>query len=91
MTERSLPSRRVILRPLSSGDQDEFVALAAASTDLHRPWMSLPATPREFQAYLTRYERPTEEALLICVRDQDGGRPRSASPTWASQHELTAS
>jgi [ribosomal protein S5]-alanine N-acetyltransferase len=69
MTEHSLPPGRVILRPLSSGDQSEFLALAAASVDLHRPWMSLPASPQEFQAYLTRYERPTEEVLLICLRD----------------------
>lgn len=69
MIEHSLPSGRVILRPLSSGDRAEFLALVAASAGLHRPWMSLPASPQEFQAYLTRYERPTEEALLICVRD----------------------
>jgi ribosomal-protein-alanine N-acetyltransferase len=62
-------SRRVTLRPLSSGDQREFLDLVAASIDLHYPWMSLPATPQEFQAYLTRYERPAEESLLICVRD----------------------
>lgn len=29
----------------------------------------MPATPQEFQAYLARYERPTEEAWLICVRE----------------------
>jgi ribosomal-protein-alanine N-acetyltransferase len=69
MTEHSLPPGRVILRPLSIGDRSEFLALVAASVDLHHPWMSLPAGPQEFQAYLTRYERPTEEALLICVRD----------------------
>jgi ribosomal-protein-alanine N-acetyltransferase len=62
-------SRRVTLRPLESRDQNDFLDLVAASIDLHHPWMSLPATPQEFQAYLTRYERPTEEALLICVRD----------------------
>jgi len=69
MTEHSLPPGRVILRPLSSGAQSEFLALVAASVDLHRPWMSLPATPQEFEAYLTRYERPTEEAWLVCTRD----------------------
>jgi ribosomal-protein-alanine N-acetyltransferase len=62
-------SRRVTLRPLCSRDQSEFLDLVAASIDLHHPWMSLPTTPQEFQAYLTRYEQPTEESLLICVRD----------------------
>jgi ribosomal-protein-alanine N-acetyltransferase len=67
--DRQDRSRRVILRPLSSRDQGEFLDLVAASIDLHHPWMSLPATPQEFQAYLTRYERPAEECLLICVRE----------------------
>jgi ribosomal-protein-alanine N-acetyltransferase len=68
LADRPDDSRKVILRPLSSRDQSEFLDLVAASIDLHRPWMSLPATPQEFQAYLTRYEQPTEESLLICVR-----------------------
>jgi ribosomal-protein-alanine N-acetyltransferase len=62
-------SRRVTLRLLGSRDQSDFLDLVAASTGLHHPWMSLPATPQEFQAYLARYERPTEESLLICVRE----------------------
>lgn len=62
-------SGRVTLRRLGGCDQSEFLDLVAASVDLHRPWMSLPATPQEFQAYLARYEQSTEEALLICVRD----------------------
>jgi [ribosomal protein S5]-alanine N-acetyltransferase len=60
---------RVVLRPLAAGDEEEFLGLVAASADLHRPWMSLPATPREFQAYVTRYSGPDEESLLVCVRD----------------------
>jgi ribosomal-protein-alanine N-acetyltransferase len=61
-------SRRVTLRPLAARDQSEFLDLVGASTDLHHPWMSLPATPEEFQAYLRGYEQPTEESLLVCVR-----------------------
>jgi ribosomal-protein-alanine N-acetyltransferase len=61
-------SRRVTLRPLAGRDQSEFLDLVGASLDLHRPWMSLPATPQGFQAYLARYERPDEESLLICLR-----------------------
>lgn len=62
-------SRRVTLRPLSRQDQHEFLALVDASTDLHHPWISLPSTPENFQAYVTRYERPTEESLLVCLPD----------------------
>jgi [ribosomal protein S5]-alanine N-acetyltransferase len=62
-------SRTVTLRPLGSRDQTEFLELVTASIDLHHPWMSLPATPQEFQAYLTRYEQPSEQSLLICVRE----------------------
>jgi [ribosomal protein S5]-alanine N-acetyltransferase len=62
-------SGRVTLRPVESRDQSEFLGLVEASAGLHHPWMSLPATPQEFQAYLTRYERPGEVSLLICARD----------------------
>ena len=59
---------RVTLRLLSRDDQDEFLSLVAASADLHHPWMSLPATPQEFQAYLTRFDHVTAEGLLVCLR-----------------------
>jgi [ribosomal protein S5]-alanine N-acetyltransferase len=59
---------RVTLRLLTRADQDEFLGLAAASTGLHHPWMSLPATPQEFQAYLARFDHVTAESLLICLR-----------------------
>ena len=59
----------VTLRPATSADEAAFVELVRASADLHGPWMSLAATPEEFRAYLTRYERPGEESLLVCLRD----------------------
>jgi ribosomal-protein-alanine N-acetyltransferase len=59
---------RVTLRLLSRADQDEFLRLAAASAELHHPWMSLPATPQEFQAYLTRFDHVTAVGLLVCLR-----------------------
>jgi [ribosomal protein S5]-alanine N-acetyltransferase len=70
VTGRTSPDRpeRVILRSLAARDQEEFLDLVAASADLHRPWMSLPATPREFHTYVTRYAGPGEESLLVCVR-----------------------
>jgi [ribosomal protein S5]-alanine N-acetyltransferase len=59
---------RVTLRPPTGHDQGEFLDLVAASVDLHRPWMSLPSTPQEFQAHLGRYAQSTEESLLVCLR-----------------------
>lgn len=69
-TETNAPDQpRTLLRPLSYDDESEFLGLVAASTALHHPWMSLPATPPEFEAYVTRYGGPDEESLLVCLRD----------------------
>ncbi|WP_433465949.1 GNAT family N-acetyltransferase [Spirillospora sp. CA-128828] len=62
-------SCRVTLRHLARHDEKEFLELVSASMELHRPWMALPSTSEQFQAYLTRYEQPAEESVLICVRD----------------------
>jgi ribosomal-protein-alanine N-acetyltransferase len=58
---------RVALRTLAAGDQDEFLAQARASAGLHHPWYSMPTTPEEFRAYLTRYAQPATEGFLVCV------------------------
>jgi ribosomal-protein-alanine N-acetyltransferase len=58
---------RVALRTLAAGDQDEFLAQARASAGLHHPWYSMPTTPAEFGAYLTRYAQPATEGFLVCV------------------------
>ncbi|GGL06738.1 acetyltransferase [Sphaerisporangium melleum] len=57
------------LRPLTAGDRDEFIALTRASLDLHHPWVVLPRTPEDFDAYLARYDHENAQSLLICVRD----------------------
>jgi ribosomal-protein-alanine N-acetyltransferase len=62
-------ARRVALRSLAAADEDEFIALARASTLLHHPWYSMPTTPEEFRAYLTRYAQPVTEGFLVCLRD----------------------
>jgi ribosomal-protein-alanine N-acetyltransferase len=59
---------RVTLRLVTDADQAEFLELASASAGLHHPWMSLPATPPEFQAYLARFDHVTAEGFLICLR-----------------------
>ncbi len=61
---------RVVLRRMTSLDQDEFLERVRASVDLHQPWMSLPATPEAFQTFLGRFdEGRSAEGLLICLSD----------------------
>lgn len=56
----------VFLRRPEKGDQAEFLAMAAAGRDFHRPWINPPSTPDEFAAYLVRVARRTGDALLVC-------------------------
>jgi [ribosomal protein S5]-alanine N-acetyltransferase len=59
---------RVTLRQPASSDEEEFLGLAAASASMSHPWMSLPAGPREFRTYVSRFDHVTAEGLLIIVR-----------------------
>ncbi|GGT85912.1 GNAT family N-acetyltransferase [Streptomyces violascens] len=60
---------RVELHPLTLSDQDEFCTLVQASSELHRPWMQLPATAQEFQAWMHRFDDGTNRGYLIRVRE----------------------
>jgi ribosomal-protein-alanine N-acetyltransferase len=60
---------RVTLRLPAGPDQDEFVGLARASAGLHHPWISLAASPKQFRAYLARFDHVTTEGFLVCLRD----------------------
>ena len=62
---------RVELRPLTVSNQDEFCSLVQASTELHLPWMQLPATAQEFQIWMRRFEDGTNQGFLIRVRETD--------------------
>ncbi|MET8161007.1 GNAT family N-acetyltransferase [Sphaerisporangium sp. NPDC005289] len=69
LSDRLEDSSRVTLRALTRDDQDEFVALVRDSAELHGPYMSLPATPEDYQAYLARFDHVTAQGLLVCLRD----------------------
>lgn len=60
-------SSRVELCPLALADQDEFCSLVRASAELHFPWMQLPATAQEFQAWMRRFNDGTNLGFLIRV------------------------
>lgn len=66
--DQSADAGRVALRPVGSADEGEFLGLVRASARLHHPWISLPATPEDFQAHIRRCEQPSQESLLICLR-----------------------
>lgn len=63
-----MPSR-VELHPLTLVDQDEFCSLVQASAELHQPWMQLPATAQEFQAWMRRFDDGTNRGFLIRIRE----------------------
>ncbi|GGQ06733.1 GNAT family N-acetyltransferase [Streptosporangium pseudovulgare] len=63
-----MPSR-VELHPLTLSDQDEFCSLVRASAELHLPWMQLPATADDFQAWMRRFDDGTNLGFLIRVRE----------------------
>lgn len=49
---------RILLRPLTVDDAEEFVSLAVASADFHRPWLYPPTSAEEFADYLERFDAP---------------------------------
>ncbi|MEW2579471.1 GNAT family N-acetyltransferase [Streptomyces syringium] len=64
----NMPSR-VELCPLTLADQEEFCSLVRASTELHAPWMQLPATAAEFQEWMRRFDDGTNRGFVIRVQE----------------------
>ena len=62
---------RVVLRPPTADDQDEFIAAMRASRSVHRPWLYMPETPDAYKTYIARVEDPRAAPFLAC-RIQDG-------------------
>jgi [ribosomal protein S5]-alanine N-acetyltransferase len=60
---------RVRLRLLRRTDRDEFLALAADSRDLHRPWTYPPERPDQFDELFARSRRDDFTCLLACVKE----------------------
>ena len=60
---------RVALSILSRNDASEFTAAARRSRALHKPWVSPPATPEAFRAYLVRMATPGNHAFVVRRRD----------------------
>ncbi|WP_329565001.1 GNAT family N-acetyltransferase [Streptomyces sp. NBC_01361] len=60
---------RVAIRRVCDQDYEETTALARASTKLHYPWVpSREGTRQEFASYIARFDQPTHEGLVVCLR-----------------------
>jgi ribosomal-protein-alanine N-acetyltransferase len=65
----SAMSPRIYLRRPALADEREFLASARRSRSLHRPWITAPSTPAQFQSYVERISQPASCGFLICRRD----------------------
>ncbi|MFH8411238.1 GNAT family N-acetyltransferase [Streptomyces sp. NPDC018019] len=60
---------RVAIRRLSFQDREEVAALERESAALHRPWVpARETTPEAFRAYVAKFDRPTHEGFVVCLR-----------------------
>ena len=64
-------SERLVLRPPTLADEDEWLHRMRASRSYHRPWIKLSTTPETFRAYIERGEAPHREFRIAC-RLEDG-------------------
>ncbi|MEE4541395.1 GNAT family protein [Streptomyces sp. V4-01] len=62
-------SSRVELHPLTLSDREEFCTLVQASSELHLPWMQLPATAESFHVWMRRFDDGTNQGFLVRVRE----------------------
>lgn len=61
---------RIDIRQPTLGDEREFLAGVARSRALHHPWVSPPASPAQFRAYIERMAAEQNRSFLVC----DGAR-----------------
>jgi ribosomal-protein-alanine N-acetyltransferase len=59
---------RVFLRRAGEDDGDEFLAMVAASRELHARWIHPPADARDYGAFLVRSRKRTGASFLVCRR-----------------------
>lgn len=55
----------VRLHTPSEGDESEYLNAVAASSELHEPWVSPPASHAAFAAYLDRLREPTHTGYFL--------------------------
>ena len=60
---------RVRLEAPTARRRAEFLTAVRRSRRLHTPWVSPPASPAAYAAFLRRLRRPTHVGYLVCRRD----------------------
>lgn len=61
----------VYIRAPEEKDQTRFIQAVKQSQGLHYPWVSSPATPAAFKAYINRTRRSNEAGFLVCRHGDD--------------------
>ena len=61
--------RRVFLRRPRPDDADPFLRFVRESRRLHRPWVTPPATPEAFRAFVERSDTETNKSFLVCTNE----------------------
>lgn len=59
----------VVLKPIEPGHRQQFLDAVLRSTSLHRPWVSPPASEREFDNYLRKYQTSANISMLAFTQD----------------------
>jgi [ribosomal protein S5]-alanine N-acetyltransferase len=67
MNNDTIIGKKVFLRPPSSSDQTEFLALNLASKSFHRGLVSPPTTPQQFAELLLRASEAGSVCLFVCL------------------------
>lgn len=71
MNNAAVVGKRVLLRPPTKHDLEEFIALNRASVRLHRGLVSPPTQPEQFSAFLKKCRQAGSACFLVC-RVEDG-------------------
>jgi ribosomal-protein-alanine N-acetyltransferase len=61
----------VYLRPLISADRAVFVSSVVRSKQLHVPWVSPPASSKQFAAFVSRMVPPLNHCFLVCTHTRE--------------------
>ena len=62
-------SERLVLRPPTLADEDEWLTRMRASREHHRPWVHMPVTSETYRAYVERGKAPNRELRIACRRE----------------------
>ncbi|MFF7984150.1 GNAT family N-acetyltransferase [Streptomyces sp. NPDC007901] len=70
ITSHLLQGPRVVIRHVRRQDYDELAALAQESAEMLHRWLGAREnTVEAFESHLERFEQPTHEGFVICLRD----------------------